>query len=85
MSRILYFMQMPWDWIRQRPHFLSESLSAGHDVTGFHNRPYTRFKLVKNDRPVGLRFKLPFVLPFAYLSEANSFVASLTAMPITST
>jgi hypothetical protein len=26
-------MQAPWDWIRQRPHFLAESLSAGHDVT----------------------------------------------------
>ena len=69
-------MQVPWDWIRQRPHFLAESLSAGHDVTVVHNRPYTRFKLVKNDRPAGLRFKLPFVLPFAYLSGANSFLIS---------
>ena len=33
---ILYFSQVPWSWIKQRPHFLPEALSKlGHDVTFF--------------------------------------------------
>ncbi len=76
MSRMLYFMQVPWDWVRQRPHFLAEGLAARHDVTVVHNRPYTRFKLVRNERPPALRFKEPYLLPFAYLSRINAFLVS---------
>jgi len=32
MKNILYFMHVPWGWIKQRPHFLAEGLSENNFV-----------------------------------------------------
>lgn len=32
-KRILFFLQIPWSWIKQRPQFLAEALSKYYDVT----------------------------------------------------
>ena len=74
MKQILYFMQVPWDWVKQRPHFLAEALAERYEITVVHNKPYTRFKLVHNARPEHLALKELYVFPFAYLSGANAFL-----------
>lgn len=76
MKKLLYFLQVPWDWVKQRPHFIAEALAERYDVTVVHNKPYTRFKLVRNPRPYNLALKELYVLPFAYLSRPNSFLIS---------
>lgn len=32
-KKILYFIHVPWQWIKQRPHFIAEGLSEKNDVT----------------------------------------------------
>jgi teichuronic acid biosynthesis glycosyltransferase TuaH len=76
MSRILYFIQVPWDWVKQRPHFIAEALAMRHDITVVHNKPYTRFKLVRNTRPGHLNLIELYVIPFAYLSGLNAYLIS---------
>ena len=76
MSQVLYFMQVPWDWVKQRPHFLAEGLADCHQLTVVHNKPYTSFKLVKNARPANLRIKELYVVPFDYLSKINSLLVT---------
>lgn len=34
--RILYLLQMHWNWIKQRPHFLAEGLAQCHDLLILH-------------------------------------------------
>ena len=72
MGKILYFTLVPWDWIKQRPHFLAEGLAKSHEITLVHNKPYTGFKLVRNARPENLRIKEIYVVPFDYLSRVNA-------------
>lgn len=76
MSRVLYFMQVPWDWIKQRPHFLAEGLASRHQITIVHNKPYTSFKLVKNARPQNLAIQELYVVPFDYLSAINRWLVT---------
>lgn len=33
--KILYFSQVPWNWIRQRPHFMAEQLGRQHNEVIF--------------------------------------------------
>ena len=37
-KRILYFMSVPWGWIKQRPHFLAEGLSKYYHVDVYYKK-----------------------------------------------
>ena len=52
-KKILYIINVPWGWIKQRPHFLAKNLSEFYDVTVFERTYYNSFfkknkQLVKN-------------------------------------
>lgn len=40
--RILYLMNVEWNWIKQRPHFIAEHLSLSNDVLLFYPYSYHR-------------------------------------------
>lgn len=52
MQNVLYFMNVDWNWIKQRPHFIAEHLQAYYNLLivnqyryskkGFQNRAYGR-------------------------------------------
>ena len=42
-KRILYIINVPWGWIKQRPHFLAKNLSDYYDVTVFERTYYNSF------------------------------------------
>lgn len=46
--KILYFMHVDWDWIKQRPHFMAEELSKNNFVSVWYDKSYKRKKLSKN-------------------------------------
>lgn len=55
--KILYIMNVDWNWIKQRPHFLAEGLGNKHDVKVFYQHRYSRKnyqerKLLSNIEPV---------------------------------
>jgi len=39
MKRLLYIMQVPWGWIKQRPHFLAEGLTSHYKVRVYYDKP----------------------------------------------
>lgn len=61
--RILYIMNVDWDWAKQRPHFIAQHLSCSHDVRVLYPYAWRRTHLVKNSRndvklyPI---FRIPF-------------------------
>ena len=66
MKRILYLMHLPWDWIKQRPHFLAEELSSlcpVEVVYRFYRVPFEG-KLVRNPRRQSLQVRPVVILPF---------------------
>lgn len=42
MKKILYLMNVDWNWIKQRPHFLAEQLTYYYDITVVNQYRYTK-------------------------------------------
>lgn len=51
MRRMLYLMHLPWGWIKQRPHFLAESLDRYFEVTVVVRQSFARIGLVSGQTP----------------------------------
>lgn len=73
---ILYIMNVDWDWVRQRPHFLALHLSRLHDVVVLYPYASRRNNLAKTDRD-GVRlypfFRLPLGGSYAFICKLNAF------------
>lgn len=42
MKKIVYVMNVDWNWIKQRPHFLAQELAKDNDVTVMYQHRYNR-------------------------------------------
>lgn len=62
MKKIVYVMQVDWNWIKQRPHFIAEELGKSHDITVMYQHRYTRTGYQKRDSG-GLDIKPVYVIP----------------------
>jgi teichuronic acid biosynthesis glycosyltransferase TuaH len=68
-KRILYFMHVDWGWIKQRPHFLAEGLSAVFEVLVVHPRANRRSQLSLNETTLS---RVPiWAIPFARLKALS--------------
>lgn len=80
--RVVYIMNVDWDWAKQRPHFLAQHLSRLHDVTVIYPYAWRRSHLAENDRK-GVRlypfFRLPFGGRFALIGKLNAFLLQMAA------
>ena len=85
MKKILYIMNVDWNWIKQRPHFLAERLSSKFDVTIAYQYRYNRKKLQKrsvgdlNLRPIYL---IPKISGISCLSWINTKIMANKIMKI---
>lgn len=81
-QRIMYIMNVDWDWAKQRPHFLAQHLSRLHDVVILYPYSLRRNHLAKNSRD-GVRlypfFRLPFGGRFAFIGKLNVFLFRVMA------
>ncbi len=62
-------MHVDWDWIKQRPHFLAEQLSARFSVTVVYPFSRGRSRLTRTPR-AGLRMRPVVGIPFKYVFPA---------------
>lgn len=62
MKRILYFSQVPWSWIKQRPQFLAEELAYYYDITVVTKCSFSEQKKQAEETPV--KFAALYRLPF---------------------
>ena len=80
--RIVYIMNVDWDWAKQRPHFLAQHLSRSHDMLVIYPYAWRRRHLANNDRN-GVRLypfvRLPFGGKFAFISKVNVFLFRIMA------
>lgn len=62
MKSILYLINVNWNWIKQRPHFISENLSEDYLVTvlqkRYLNNPFKNNNLVRNPRVSTSTFRI---------------------------
>ena len=80
--RIVYIMNVDWDWAKQRPHFIVQHLSRLHEVVVIYPYAWRRSHLANNDRD-GVRlypfFRLPFGGRFALIGKLNVFLLRMMA------
>lgn len=50
MKNILMYLNIPWDFIKQRPQLMAEKLSQYFDVLVYYNKPYKKTYLVQTAR-----------------------------------
>jgi teichuronic acid biosynthesis glycosyltransferase TuaH len=63
-KKILYFMHVPWGWVKQRPHFLAEGLSRYFDVSVCCGKTYGQKKnLIAHPASARVEVKELFKLP----------------------
>lgn len=62
MKKIVYVMNVDWNWIKQRPHFIAEGLAQNNDITILYQHRYGRKGYQKRDAE-GLRIKPVYVIP----------------------
>jgi glycosyltransferase involved in cell wall biosynthesis len=53
-------MQVPWYWIKQRPHFIAEGLVDEYEVTVVDRKEYTKDVSNPTNMKLYHRFRLPF-------------------------
>ncbi len=72
--RIMYVMNVDWDWAKQRPHFIAQYLSRLNDVDVLYPHSWKRKYLARNGRE-GIRlypfFRIPFGGRFTYIRRLN--------------
>ena len=73
-------MNVEWNWIKQRPHFIAEGLSKNHHVEVLYRYWYNRkgLTLNRNENSVKLSriYSIPFVTRFAKLKAVNDWIVS---------
>jgi len=60
-KKILYFILVPWKWIKQRPHFIAEDLSRDYDLTVAEKYPFN--KKLRDHKGEKITIKTYFQLP----------------------
>lgn len=64
-KKILYLMHVEWGWIKQRPHFIAESLSEFFEIDVFYElSTYNRKLAGLTDNPTNLNVSAFYPLPF---------------------
>jgi hypothetical protein len=58
-------MHVPWGWIKQRPHFLAETLAEEYEVTVCFSKSYNSHSLIGNWTESKINLKELYVLPFS--------------------
>lgn len=60
-TKMLYFMHIPWGWIKQRPHFIAEGLSAYYDITVVVRKEFRGAETInKSNINIKSLFRFPF-------------------------
>lgn len=70
-------MHVPWNWIKQRPHFIAEHLSKFYKITVFCKINYRSKNLVQNPLDTTINKVDGFVLPFArfrFVQRINTWI-----------
>lgn len=76
MEKMIYLMNVDWNWIKQRPHFLAEELSKEFDLTVVNQKRYSR-KNLQNRTFNGNLFEMkviPRIDRYKYLKEINVYL-----------
>ncbi|QCU89545.1 glycosyltransferase family 1 protein [Thiomicrorhabdus sediminis] len=63
MKKVLYLMHIPWDWAKQRPHFIAENLNKYCSVDVYSLKGFNSKLLSKEKKPnfVKTLYRLPFI------------------------
>ncbi len=65
-------MQVDWNWIKQRPHFIAEKLAEqGHEVCLYHRKYYNK-KLLSNNAKGNFPIKPIPAIPFSRFKPINN-------------
>ena len=76
-SELVYVMNVDWNWIKQRPHFIAELLNAKFNVHVIYQHRYGRIGLQKRNK-VDIDLNPIYVIPrgdrYNFLSKVNATI-----------
>ena len=63
-EKMVYVMNVDWNWIKQRPQFLAEQLSDKYDLQVIYRYKYNRSELTKDETKPLFKLTRIFTVPF---------------------
>ena len=63
-EKMVYVMNVDWNWIKQRPQFLAEQLSDKYDLQVLYRYKYNRSELTKDETTPLFKLTRIFTIPF---------------------
>ena len=80
--RIMFIMNVDWNWAKQRPHFIAQHLSLSQEVIVLYPFAWRRAHLVKNKcdgvKPFPF-FRIPLGGRFSFVRKLNVFLLRIVA------
>jgi hypothetical protein len=76
-NNVLYLMHIPWNWIKQRPHFIAEHLGTHFNLKVCARTAYRKSNLIGGSKSKQVSVSELFALPFNKLnsiSKINSWL-----------
>lgn len=64
MKKILYLMNVDWNWIKQRPQFIAEGLSSSFEVSILYRYKYNRKGLTADNQAHNYKLSRIYTIPF---------------------
>ena len=71
-NKILFCINVPWQWIKQRPHFIAEGLAHEFDLTVLSPMAFHKYQSNETKMPVKTLYRLPL--------ERFSWIAKVSAV-----
>ncbi len=76
-NELVYVMNVDWNWIKQRPHFIAELLNTQFNVHVMYQHRYGRTGLQKREN-VDVNLNPIYVIPrgdrYVFLSKVNAAI-----------
>ncbi len=74
-KKMAYLMQVNWNWIKQRPHFIAEKLSEYFELDLFYVKSFRKKGLVNNEVKCNFNSMKSFVkLPYSQISKEVKWI-----------
>lgn len=73
-KKMIYIMNIDWQWIKQRPHFIAEELSRTYDLKVVYQHQYKRFGLQKRKKNSSVNASPVFTIPFIGRFKSLQFI-----------
>lgn len=75
-KKVLFCINVPWSWIKQRPHYIAEGLAKNYDVIVLSPIAFHKYQINETRLPIRKLYRLPFER-FSWIAKVSFFIQKI--------